>query len=205
MQVKFVLEAVLTQEVDGEEHVIPYASHLLRGADKIYRVSEKECLAIVWAIEKWRQYLEGCTFEVVKDHAALTWAFQHLKPFSRLNTMDHKIARFSFYSEVSESSVNVVPAVLSRSHNAPQDMLLTLLATATKIISPPCSLPVDLSQTVTAQNNDNEIQELVTKAGKQTTLDMARVHYVVENGFLFRIVPDGQKGQKLQQIIPSAL
>lgn len=83
--------------------------------------------------------------------------------------------------------------MLSRSHNAPQDTLL--VAIATKTISLPCNLPAEFSQIATAQNNNNEIQE-------QTTLDMARVHYVVENGFLFRSVPDGQK---LQLIIPSVL
>ena len=79
------LGAVLIQkDENGVERSIAYASRGLYGAEANYTVSELECLAVIWSIEKFRGYLEGRHFTVVTDHSCLLWLRTIKNPTGRL-------------------------------------------------------------------------------------------------------------------------
>ena len=67
------LGAILTQVQEGKEHIICCASRSLNQAEKAYPVTKLECVAIVWAVAKFRPYLMSKSFEVYTDHYALQW------------------------------------------------------------------------------------------------------------------------------------
>ena len=66
--------AVLLQEFEGEGRLpIAYASKKLLPRERNYSVIEKECLAIIWGVEKFRKYLYGVEFLLETDHKPLSY------------------------------------------------------------------------------------------------------------------------------------
>ncbi|CAI7905126.1 unnamed protein product [Closterium sp. NIES-54] len=59
---------ILCQEVKGEEKVVAYASRSCNSAEVQYSSYIGEGLAVVWAVEHFRVYLQGREFTLVTDH-----------------------------------------------------------------------------------------------------------------------------------------
>ena len=64
---------MLGQTKNKKHHTIAYASKTLTGAQLNYTTTEKELLAIVFAIDKFKSYLVGTKVIVYTDHAALKY------------------------------------------------------------------------------------------------------------------------------------
>ena len=69
----YVAGVVLGQQKEKKSHVICYASRKLNYAQYDYPTTEKELLAIVFAIDKFRSYLLGSKVIVFSDHVALKY------------------------------------------------------------------------------------------------------------------------------------
>ncbi|XP_052291919.1 uncharacterized protein LOC127900755 [Citrus sinensis] len=69
----YVIGVVLGQRVGKLPHVIYYAFHTLNYAQFNYSTTEKELLAVIFALEKFRSYLIGFMVIVYSDHAAISY------------------------------------------------------------------------------------------------------------------------------------
>ena len=69
----FAIGAVLGQREDGKPYVIYNASKTLNEAQRNYTTTEKELLAVVFALDKFRAYLVGSFIIVFTDHSTLKY------------------------------------------------------------------------------------------------------------------------------------
>lgn len=108
----FGVGAVITQGSD--ENPIAFASRKFRGAELNYSIPEKECLAVFFAVNKFRQYVEGYHFKVITDCSSLLSIFKQENPVGRLARWVMHLSQFDFKLIHRKGKSNVVPDTLSR-------------------------------------------------------------------------------------------
>jgi hypothetical protein len=69
----YAVRAVLSQSKDKKHYVISYTSKTLAGPQLNYATTEKEHLATIFAIEKFRSYFVGTKVNVYTDHATFKY------------------------------------------------------------------------------------------------------------------------------------
>ena len=201
------LGAVLTQEDADGEHVIAFASRLLNGAERNYSVSEKECLAVVWAVEKWQHFLEGIEFEVVTDHAALSWVFNTPKTSSRLVRWTLRLQPFTFTVRYRKGTLNVVPDALSRIPESIPDPAQTRssIAVCSSTAKVTADLPSSLAELAAAQARDSYVKEVRESLSPPDSFPPNRISFLDLQGLLYRRVPIAREGYKYQLVVPKEL
>lgn len=111
----FGIGACLTQPCADGDKVISYLSRSLSKQERNYSTTERECLAVLWAIEKLRPYIEGIPFTVLTDHHSLVW-LQNLKdPHGRLARWSVRLQQYDFKIVHRKGELHVTPDLLSRS------------------------------------------------------------------------------------------
>jgi hypothetical protein len=84
----YAIGGILSQKIDNKWHPVAYMSKALSETERNYEIYDKEMLAIMLALEEWRQYLMGASehFEIWTDH-------QNLQYFQKPQKLNRRQAR----------------------------------------------------------------------------------------------------------------
>ena len=94
-------------------------------AKRNYSVTERECLAMLWAIHNFRPYMEGYHFTVITDHSSLKWLCNLHNPTERPPRWALELQAYDFEIDHRKGSINYVPDALSRMYKDETDAELT--------------------------------------------------------------------------------
>jgi transposase InsO family protein len=88
------LGAVLSQQNNKQEHPVAYASRALSDVERRYTVSEREALAILWALDHFKYYTYGKRVRVITDHKPLVETRSLKEPTKRFSELMLKLQGF---------------------------------------------------------------------------------------------------------------
>jgi hypothetical protein len=113
-----VLSQIDPRPVTGLEHPVAFASRALTAAERNYAPTEGECLAVKWAVDKYRYDLHGRKFKLRVDHQALVWLDSARFSNSKLERWALDLQEYDHSVEYIKGETNVVADHLSRSRSA---------------------------------------------------------------------------------------
>ena len=110
----YVVGAVLGQRIEKKPTAICYASKTLADAQLNYTTTEKELLAVVFALEKFRPYILGSKIIVYTDHATLKYLLSKKEAKPRRIRWVLLLQKFDLEIKDKKGSENSVADHLSR-------------------------------------------------------------------------------------------
>lgn len=164
------LGAQLFQVVDGATQVVAYASRLLAERERNYSTSEREALAVVFALTKWRSHLLGVPFTVRTDHQSLKFLSTCRLLSPRISRWALALQEYNYTIEYVAGTQNVIADSLSR---WPMERLPTppgkhFQLFKLKSLKRDWTLPFDVEKLPELQEKDDRLAKVINTLGDKT-------------------------------------
>ena len=195
-------------QVDDEDnhHIITLVSRCLNSAEINYGTTEKELLAIFYAVTKCRTYLIGGPFEIITDHKGLSFLNSTQYHTARLIRWCLILQQYTFTVRYCTGRDNLVADFFSRNPSgrfeaeASRDAMVSMLTTLPIYLSPKVGnlsiarlskdidpLPAFLKRDLMAINKSQSDDHHLAGIREQVAQGLQTEHYCVHNDILFRL------------------
>lgn len=194
------LGAILLHKLEEGNRVISYASRLLNPAERNYSITEQECLAVVWAMEKFRSYIIGQEIVVVTDHCALCWLYAKDKLPPRLVRWALQLQSYDFKIQYKSGVMHKDADCLSRypDKEAPQEMV----PLKTTFINRVSSTSDDMLEDQAEDAFIKSVRDKLSKATSMTGREHAELRqYVIYKDHLYKQLWT-KDGPRLAVVVP---
>ncbi|GFX74338.1 retrovirus-related Pol polyprotein from transposon 297 [Trichonephila clavipes] len=198
----YALGAVmLLGESPTDEQPVEYASRLLSSAEKNYSTTEREALAVVWALNKFRGYIEGAEITVASVHQPLKWLMNLTSSTGRLARARWalQIQSYNLKNDYFPGKYNFIADMLSRPEYRDEE----ICELKTIIIDFPTRTANELR---TEQLKDLELKKIVDCfENPNKGVDFANWTgrgYVMNQGVLYRYSPHAEV-EEAQLVVPT--
>lgn len=152
------LGAVLIQTNNEGSRIIAYGNKTLTECERRYCQTEKEALALVWAIEHFNMFLYGKNFDLVTDHKPLETIFgPKSKPCARIERWVLRLQSYKFNIKYSPGKNNIADP-LSRLCKLTTDPPVVGVDYVQNVIDQIKPVAVSLQEIIECSRQDTEIQ-----------------------------------------------
>jgi hypothetical protein len=198
------LSAVLSQDYNGVDRPISFASRTLSAQEKHYFAQEKECCAILFGLKRFEPYIDGQEFDLQTDNQALIWLNSMRDVNSKFMRWSLRIQDFQPVITHIAGTKNVVADALSRAVVGKSEDV----DENREIMYPPInrsniSLLITLTNNITLdtlrdeQKKDRESQALLTDLGDEFTAENGIIYKIGRYGGRIPFIPINIRGQVL--------
>ncbi|GFT02064.1 retrovirus-related Pol polyprotein from transposon 297 [Trichonephila clavipes] len=190
----YALGAVLLQE-DKEEHPVKFFRRLLNPAERNYSNTEREVLAVIWALNKFKGYIDGPSITAAFDYQPLKWLMKLKSPTGRLAYWALQLQSFNLNMEYIPGKSNGVADMLSRPacHKENEQCEVCTLA-----IDVPSRSPKEIRD---EQMKDEELVKIISCL-KDPDKNVNYVNWIERESVLYRYASDSES-EDAQLGVPS--
>ncbi|CAH1994743.1 unnamed protein product [Acanthoscelides obtectus] len=187
----------------GEPRIIAYGHKTLTDCERRYCQTEKEALALVWAVEHFHIFLYGKRFELITDHKPLEVIFgPKSKPCARIERWVMRLQSYDYKIVYQPGKTNIADSLSRLSRSAEKSLIKLEDNHICQIVEFARPRAVSLKEIIDSSMDDREIRNVKEGLYRNIWNDDVKLYKIFQNELCFH---EGILLRGMRIVVPSAL